>query len=171
MVSNTYAPTMFNLVVMKKLVFINEPTSRYFKIVSDGRLFDFVCFDSKVDVERGEYLTIADSGYKTCAMPTLNELVNRGDVVECVPYKEYDVYVDDIANFDADKVVEEFRVNGFEVERVAVMHNFEAWCDDYKSGYRGAYCHLFSPCGCNRLRFSATTLHKSCEDWQITYVA
>lgn len=156
---------------MKSLVFINEPTSRFFRILGKGKMFDFIPFDSKLDVERGEYLTIADNGYKRSQLPTLNDLVKRGVVGECVPYDECDVYVDDVANFDADKVVDEFRANGFEVEREAIMHNFEAWCDDYKSGYRGAYCHLFSPCGCNRLRFSATTLHKSCEDWQKTYVA
>ena len=90
---------------------------------------------------------------------------------EELAYREHDIYIDDVSNIDIYKVVEEFRENGFEVEREAILHNLEAWRNDYKSGYRGKYCHLFSPCGCNRLRFSASTLHESCNYWQKTYIA
>ena len=49
------------------------------------------------------------------------------------------------------------------------MHNYEAWKNDLKSGYRddeNGY-FLFTPCGMNGLRFNATELVG--EDWQETY--
>lgn len=74
----------------------------------------------------------------------------------------------------AHKVVTEFSRNGFPtVTEEAIRFNYNAWKRDFKSGYRddnGEY-HLFSPCGCNPLRFTATRLSKENEHWQKTYVS
>ena len=69
------------------------------------------------------------------------------------------------------KIIAEFRENGFNITREAILHNYKAWRYDMKSGYRDEEnnYHLFSPCGCNPLSFRATTLHKNCADWQHTY--
>ena len=68
------------------------------------------------------------------------------------------------------KTIEEFKSHGFNVTREALMHNYHAWRDDYKSGYRdekNGY-HLFTPCGCNPLSFRASELSAE-TDWQDTY--
>lgn len=64
-----------------------------------------------------------------------------------------------------------FSENGYNVSPEAIWHNYEAWADDYKSGYRddekGYF--LFSPCGCNQLRFFVEGLNG--KDYQHTYEA
>ena len=67
--------------------------------------------------------------------------------------------------------LKEFKDNGLNVTKEAIMHNYQAWRFDEKSGYRDEEnnYHLFSPCGCNPLSFRATTLHEKCADWQHTY--
>ena len=73
----------------------------------------------------------------------------------------------------AEDVAAEFRTNGFNVTAEAVEHNAQAWKRDYKSGYRdeeNGY-HLFSPCGCNALYFTATELTEDGKSWQETYIA
>lgn len=63
-------------------------------------------------------------------------------------------------------VICEFAEQGFEVSRAALLHNFEAWQSDQKSGYRDEQngVFVFSPCGCNPLRFYVEEL-----DENITY--
>lgn len=91
--------------------------------------------------------------------------------------KEYTVFIknaescDCYENFDVKEALKEFEANGFNVTEEAIIHNFEAWKSDYKSGYKdetNGY-FLFTPCGCNALRFNATEL--TGEDWQKTYEA
>jgi hypothetical protein len=91
--------------------------------------------------------------------------------------KEYTVLIDDAEccycykDFDVKEVIKEFKSNGFNVTEEAIIHNFEAWKSDYKSGYkdeRNGY-FLFTPCGCNELSFNATELIN--KDWQETYEA
>jgi hypothetical protein len=91
--------------------------------------------------------------------------------------KEYTVFIENAENcdyyedFDVKEVIKEFEANGFNVTEEAIIHNFEAWKSDYKSGYKdesNGY-FLFTPCGCNALRFNATELTD--EDWQKTYEA
>lgn len=147
---------------------LRKPSSRCF-MTNDGRLFDFMRYDTKVDLEHGYCIGI-DSGitYKLCKFKTISELVKDDIVYECVPYREYTISpTTRPINFDA--IVSEFKANGFNVSKVALIHNYNAWLNDYKSGYRGKDFHLFSPCGCNPLRFSATTLHATCTEWQQTY--
>lgn len=91
--------------------------------------------------------------------------------------KEYTVFIENAEScdcyedFDVKEVIKEFETNGFNVTEEAIIHNFEAWKSDYKSGYKdesNGY-FLFTPCGCNALRFNATEL--TGEDWQETYEA
>lgn len=58
--------------------------------------------------------------------------------------------------------------HGFNVEWEAIAHNLTAWEKDYKSGYRGKDYFLFTPCGCNKLRFDVMRLIDGL-DWQNTY--
>lgn len=87
--------------------------------------------------------------------------------------KEYTItpnsYLVEESQFDG--IIAEFKEHGFNVTKEALLHNYYAWCGDYKSGYRddeNGY-HLFTPCGCNPLRFSCTSLEYGCKIWQKTY--
>lgn len=92
--------------------------------------------------------------------------------------KEYSVYIKDAHNCDAEfdldteAVIAEFEANGFKVTEEAIAHNFNAWSGDYKSGYRDEEndYFLFTPCGCNQLRFEAMELIDGA-DYQTTYIA
>lgn len=77
-------------------------------------------------------------------------------------------FVNDI---DAATLIEEFKTKGYNVTEEALLHNFSAWKSDYKSGYRdeeNGY-FLFSPCGCNPLRFHAEKLKENAA-YQRTYM-
>lgn len=82
-----------------------------------------------------------------------------------------DIY--DIADFEEKKeaILARFADAGFNVTEEALMHNYEAWRDDYKSGYldKGNGYFLWSPCGCNPLMFRAERLNG--RDYQKTYEA
>ena len=166
---------------MRAIPFITEKTSRCF-IFNDGRMCDVyaLCYDAKVDLEKGLFLSIADGKeYKESTLPTINDLVELGKVVEgtCIE-KKYNIFLQDVDRFgceltmtDLKKIQKEFKENGFNVTLKALKYNYSSWLGDLKSGYRdekNGY-HLFTPCGCNPLSFSATTLHPKCEDWQQTY--
>lgn len=73
--------------------------------------------------------------------------------------------------FDVEAIISEFAAHGFSVSKAAIMHNYKAWNADMKSGYRCRNCHLFTPCGCNDLSFTATELRETRSKAQITYVA
>lgn len=115
-----------------------------------------------------------DAEFDALGWPTINDLVATGRVEARFPYKEYDIRFGNIRSMSSARVkriVKEFRTNGFNVTDEAVMHNYNAWLCDHKSGYRdeeNGY-HLFSPCGCNPFSLRATTLYESCADWQTTY--
>lgn len=153
---------------MKKLNYIKKKTSRFF-VTANKQMFGFIKFDCKVDLIKGEYLDSSDEGYKDSGLPTLNDLCEMSVVAQSFPYREYDIYPK-VKNgqINVDSIIKEFSENGFDVSRKAIEHNFDAWRRDEKSGYRGKGYHLFSPCGCNPLRLSATSLSRLC-DWQITY--
>lgn len=149
----------------------------HFVRTADGLRMYLPPFDYPVDLDA---LVQYDPG-ENDALPTLNDLLKEGLVTMETDYREYKVFpkgFDD--RFTAPPmtgeriraIIDEFRKNGFNVTREAIIHNYSAWCDDLKSGFRdekNGY-HLFSPCGCNSLNFSATSL---CEvlSWQETYVA
>lgn len=111
---------------------------------------------------------------------TINDILkkNEGEAVFC--YKSKDVEYNELFGHSKNpvkvltprarkKIINEFRKAGFKVTDEAILHNYHAWCGDMKSGYadeENGY-HLFSPCGCNGLSFSAT---EYCGlDWQKTY--
>lgn len=75
----------------------------------------------------------------------------------------------DIYNIDA--VVKFAAEKGFAVSREAIEHNHDAWQCDCKSGFRDSIYHVFTPCGCNPLRFDLTRLSEDNSDWQTTYWA
>ena len=165
---------------MKKFYFLEEKSYRCFQL-PNGKLVDvYSCrYDCKVDLINETFIPHSEvSEYKMSNLPTFNDLVKEGIVkeVSCIE-KTYDIDLpynrfDDInINKVCNSVIKQFKKNGFNVTREAIIHNYSAWLGDMKSGYRdenNGY-HLFSPCGCNPLSFRATSLHEKCADWQITY--
>ena len=82
-----------------------------------------------------------------------------------------DVYNIDDFEEEKEAILAFFADAGFAVTEEALIHNYEAWRDDYKSGYldkRNGY-FLFTPCGCNPLMFRAERLNG--RDYQETYEA
>lgn len=152
---------------MRRINFIEKESSRYFK-TQTGKMFNFVPFDCKINVDKGLFLCCGDSDYKKSTFQTVFELCESGEIVECFPLKSYTV-IDNGQSID--RIISEFRENGFEVTEDAITHNMDAWNNDEKSGFRGKDFHLFSPCGCNKLSFTATTLSELCDEWQTTYRA
>ena len=77
--------------------------------------------------------------------------------------------ISSIEELDVESILAEFAKYDFNVTYEAIEHNFNAWLNDYKSGYRDEdnQYHLFTPCGCNPLSFTVSRLNGS--DWQITY--
>ena len=159
----------------------------------DGKkLYDFFFNDRmslyllKVDLTNRKYLRPSDPEYPQSTLPTINDLIRSKKVEgEFAPYRQYEISPKEFQEYtyeikttstktlvkklDVDRITSEFREHGFSVSREAVIHNFYAWLADMKSGYRGKGYHLFTPCGCNPLRFSASELYPACEDWQHTY--
>lgn len=162
---------------MREMPILSEPTFRY-HILPDGSMVDvyavnYVC---KVDIENKLYITEFDDGYKKCKLPTFNDLYANGTMGKegsCIENKhQVDLgYNPTLTDSKIKKIIEEFKENGFNITREAILHNYKAWRYDMKSGYRDEEnnYHLFSPCGCNPLSFRATTLHEKCADWQHTY--
>lgn len=139
---------------------------------------------TKVDLENLEFVKTTDKDYPAVNLPTINDLIADGRLEgEFAPYREYRLEVpgfescrkwDDVGEEPEPpykEIIAEFARNGFRVSKAALEHNFFAWINDAKSGYRGRNYHLFTPCGCNRLSFCATELYPACRDWQQTYFA
>ena len=162
--------------VLRDMPLLAEPSSRFHQL-PDGSMVDVyaVTYDCKVDIVNKKYVRRYDEGYKDCELPTFNDLYANGTLTKegtCIE-REYAIQIRkyNLTDKDIDKIIKEFKENGFNVTREAINHNYDAWCIDYKSGYRDEEnnYHLFSPCGCNPLSFRATTLHEKCSDWQHTY--
>lgn len=64
-----------------------------------------------------------------------------------------------------------FAQHGFTVSDEAIRHNLDAWRADRSSGFRDEKngVHLFSPCGCNPLRFLVSRLSEEGRGYQNTY--
>lgn len=155
----------------------------YFVRVSDGlRMYLPFYFLNRVDLTNLLLYTGSEIEMNR-DIPDMNALVARGEIREEKAYREYEIRpdgfpdcrsVERIGAAAVDQMVkrvrEEFRRNGFRVTRKAIEHNFFAWMADLKSGYRDERnrYHLFTPCGCNPLRFSATSLFEG-SSWQDTY--
>lgn len=90
--------------------------------------------------------------------------------------KEYTIYLGfpkDLSDINTANIQKEFKQNGFNVSKTAIIHNFNAWKKDYKSGYRDEKNNyfLFTACGCNPLRFTAERLNEDSIGYQKTYLA
>ena len=132
-----------------------------------------VDFKNKVFYKQEHYGVDTEQEYLDLDLPTINELYEKGEVTVGMPYKEYYIHVGykRLTENDIADIIKEFRENGFKVSRRQILHNYEAWLCDLKSGCRGKSTHLFTPCGHNPLSFRASTLSKRCVDWQTTYEA
>ena len=105
---------------------------------------------------------------------TLNKIIgaNLGHDVFC--YDEVSLKLGWIRTMNEKrikKIQRYFANNGISITKEAILHNYNAWSLDLKSGYRdesNGY-HLFSPCGCNPFILRVTNLVEICRDWQITY--
>jgi hypothetical protein len=154
-------------------------TGRHFIRTSDGlRLFlPLWRYDYPVDINN----LIQYTPDENIAFPTLGDLIREGLVTEEADFREYEIFPEGFCDAGCGhpftgkvvrRIIAEFKEHGFDVSREALVHNYCAWVQDLKSGYRdetNGY-HLFTPCGCNALRFSATTLSDD-TDWQTTYEA
>lgn len=164
-------------IILREMPILSEPTYRY-HILPDGSMVDVyaVKYDSKVDIVNKKYIYISDDGYDECDLPTFNDLYQNGTMPKegsCIE-KQFSISFKrkyKLTEKDIDNIIKKFKKNGFNITKDAIMHNYDAWCYDMKSGYRDEVnnYHLFSPCGCNPLSFRATTLHEKCKDWQTTY--
>ena len=158
---------------MEKFNYLRTPNYQTF-VLPNGKMVDVyaVKYDSKIDLENGMFIPITNSNYKKSTLPTMNDLIRDKivKVVSCVSTFDINVNKTDLTYKDFVDIQRQFKANGFNVSLSAIKHNYYAWLSDFKSGYRGNGYHLFSPCGCNPLSFRASTLHKKCKDWQITYV-
>lgn len=134
-------------------------------------------FDCTIDLEH----LIMYTPNENATFPTLSEILGRGLVQEKKIYQFYDVcpsgFEDRFSRIAFTEgrirsIIADFKEHGFNVSRKALIHNYDAWRNDLKSGFRdddGGY-HLFSPCGCNPLQFRASSLNDYL-GWQDTYVA
>ena len=163
-------------IVFRDLPILNEPTYRY-HILPDGSMIDVfsVRYDCKVDIKTHKYLNYTDEGYDECKLPTFTDLYIKGILDKegtCIKYNH--VYYTDKEKLtlkDIDEIIGEFREKGLNITKEAILHNYKAWLNDEKSGYRDEVngYHLSSPCGCFPLSFRACNLHEKCSDWQTTY--
>ena len=161
---------------MREMPILSEKTFR-FHILPDGSMVDVydVKYDCKVDLVNKTYLESYNEGYADSTLPTFNDLYANGTMGKegsCIE-NEYRYFTnkETLSERDIDDILREFKENGFNITKEAILHNYDAWLCDEKSGYRDEVnnYHLFGPCGCNPLYFRATTLHEKCADWQHTY--
>lgn len=163
---------------MDKIRFVKSrfETSNGYQL-NDGRIIDVNSLnwssDKPFNLETREIhdgLDIPDG------FTTINELRKQGNGHEVHCYDEYNINLGEHPQLNDKRIKEiiaEFEEAGHKVTKKAIMHNYCAWLDDFKSGYRdekNGY-HLFSPCGHNPFQLCLTTLHPLCEDWQTTYEA
>ena len=74
-----------------------------------------------------------------------------------------------LTNSLKEQIIQEFAGKGLKVSLKAIEHNYDAWSQDLKSGFKdeGNGTFLFTPCGCNPLSFTAEALKG--ESYEITY--
>lgn len=146
---------------------------RYFRIVETGECLYGLAFhwDAKINLADKTCITRnEESEHATSTLPSINELVANGTLELINEIEELDITSDDVDLHDFQAVVAYAKERGFNIEREALEHNFKCWEMDYKSGYRGKECHVFTPCGCNPLSYGISKLDDRV-DWQTTYYA
>ena len=55
---------------------------------------------------------------------------------------------------DIEALVIAAKEHGFSLPGKAFIHCFESWALDFKSNYHHNGINVFTPCGCNKLRFT-----------------
>ena len=132
-----------------EIFFVGEPR----EIAEDGgEDFEVECIIYPIKDDGA--LTIELPRCTCCRNEWVEDMVDNGE------------FVDYLDSFGLVKLFEE---NGFKITKEMIYHNATAWVGDYKSGYRGVSCHLFTACGCNPLGFTATRLKAKDKSWQTTY--
>lgn len=155
---------------MKKIDFIEKGTKSHW-MEYKGMAFVSWDFDAKFDFENGVYYPICDEEYAKVDFPTLNDLKKAGELSEVSDDYVITPSHKTMTEERVAEIIEEFRLNGYNVTEEAIVHNWRCWNSDLKSGFRGEDFFLFSPCGCNPLRFVACHLHEADASWQKTYEA
>lgn len=125
---------------------------------------------TKIDLINRTCIYSTEKEYAASSLPTISELVAEGTLKVVDEIEELNITGRDVDLRDFDAVIAFAKEKGFNIEREALVHNVENWKMDYKSGYRGKECHVFTPCGCNPLSFCVTKLDERA-DWQKTYYA
>lgn len=157
----------------RKIIITTEPTQEHWFETQDGKkLMLPVLYTIRIDLEKGMYYTSVRNNSKYVQLPSLTECINQGLLIEKYSYET----IRYMPQKDTDReIVKEtldfFHEKGFNVTEEAIMHNLMAYDRDEKSGYRdekNGY-HLFTPCCCNPLTFTVTTLSTLSQDWQNTY--
>ena len=172
---------------MKKLSEIKRGITNTYLTTKDNSIqfpmnYDFITYDSKVNLENGTYMNISDYSKSTDEMEdckTINQLIADGTLKKVQYVDEYEIFPKGFEsdsqhpeNLPYDEIIAELTENGYNVTRQALEHNYNAWLADCKSGYRdeeNGY-FIFTPCGCNNLYFNVTKLDDHF-DWQYTYIA
>ena len=165
---------------MKKINFIKSRKEAQWSFqLTDGRLIEILSKEGKMVINYGtrfnlETGEIYDEKNAPEGDVSLNDLktAKMGTTVYC--YDEGEVNFGFIRSMSAQRVasiVNKFKKQGFNVTPQAILHNWDAWLRDMKSGYRDEQngYHLFSPCGCNPFSLRASSLEDCCKDWQTTY--
>jgi hypothetical protein len=159
---------------MKKLELIPRSNYNTYFVTPDESLcfplnLDEINYLSHIDLENKTY--VEGKGGADSQLPTINRLIAEGKLIERLYQEEVALYTRSFpSRASYKKWMDYFKARGFNVTREALEHNYKAWCMDVKSGYRDEEnnYHLFSPCGCNELSFSASRLDEYF-DWQETY--
>lgn len=156
---------------MKKLSEIKRGNDiRYFKAKEGSIEFplnlDNIKYNSHIDLKQGLYATFGEES----SLPTINDLIADGSLIECKYVEEVELLLGFPKRPSYKKWQKYFADKGFNVTFEALVHNYNCWCLDSKSGFRDEEnnYHLFTPCGCNSLSFTATRLDGNF-DWQETY--
>lgn len=154
----------------KPIIFENkENNAPYWWEYKNQKLFIPISYiDMRIDWDNKRYTFDKVDEY-----PTIYDMIANGEDIKCVyPYDECDSPIYKSYYFNPQNVVYFFKRKGYNVTIDAIEHNYNAWLNDYKSGYRDEVngYHLFTPCACNPLQFRLSTLHPTASDWQKTYV-
>lgn len=109
--------------------------------------------------------------FETTKFPTIESLIKKGVGAFKFGYAEHSfTYAEEDPKVNTDEVIKFFKSVGYNVTEAAILHNYIAWKQGFKSGFldeQNGY-HLFTPCGGNLLRFTLTSLCPAA-DWQTTY--
>lgn len=146
-----------------------EDTDRYSYLVDkSGRKFYYLIFSkhSKLDMNSGNFVSIIDPEYSNCTFPTINELVNSGELKEVE-----ELFIGSIRGANTEDEAAQLAKEqlGIDLPAVAFEHNINAWRMDYKSGYVFGEYFIFTPIRDNPLRFDIERYVGA--DWQEIYIA